>query len=115
MNNVNFDWTISVGNILTATLVIGGWFYAFFQLKGDVRIIKHDMKTLDFRQGIVQSSLEQLTNILTKVAVQEERFNSFEHRMEVSEKDIRDLQHGKGFVAESLTGEYTKHGKVSKL
>lgn len=112
MSGIQFDWTISIGNILTAAAVVGGWLYAFFQLKGDVRIIKHDMKTLDFRQGIVQSSLTQLTEILTKVAVQEERFNSFEHRIEVSEADIRDLQNGVGFKTENVSGEYTRHGKV---
>lgn len=114
MTGISFDWTISVGNIGTAVLVIGGWFYAFFQLKGDVRVIKHDMKTLDAKQTIYNESVTQLTSILTRVAVQDERFNSLEHRVEVSEADIRDIQHGKGFVSEAIAGEYTRHGKISK-
>lgn len=112
MNGISFDWTISVGNIGTAILVIGGWFYAFFQLKGDVRIIKHDQKSTDTKIDTISASLTALTSILTRVAVQDERLNSFEHRIETAEADVRDLQHGKGFVSEELRGEYTRHAKV---
>ena len=110
---VQFDWTISIANILTAAFVIGGWFYAFFQLKSDVRIVKHDMKNIMLRQELHSESLTQLTQILTKVAVQEERFNHLERRIEASETDIRDIQNGVGFRSENISGEYTRHGKIT--
>lgn len=110
---IAFDWTISIGNIGAAIVVMGGWLYAFFQLKSDVRLVKHDMKSIMFRQDIQNESLTQLTALLTKVAVQEERFNSVEHRIETAENDIRELQHGKGYVIQEVSGEYTRQGKVS--
>lgn len=110
-----FDWTISVGNLITAGVVVGGWFYAFFQLKGDVRIVRHDMATIKQRQEGFNEALSQLTAILTKVAVQEERFASQEHRIEVCEQDVRDLQSGIGFKEREVSGEYMKRGKVSKI
>lgn len=100
-----FDWTISVGNLLTAGLVIGGWFYAFFQLKGDVRVVRHDMSTIKQRQEGFNESLSQLTAILTKLAVQEERLSGMQ-------EDIRDLRKGKGWITEEITGEYSRHGKL---
>lgn len=107
-----FDWTVSVGNLLSAAIVIGGWFYAFFKLQGDVRIIKHDQKQTDTKVNLINDNINTLTSILTKVAVQEERFISFGHRIEVSEQDIRDLQNGIGFKTERMTGEYSRHGKI---
>src|SRR4051812_36496154 len=102
MSGIVFDWTISIGNIGTAILVIGGWFYAFFQLKGDVRFIKFKQQNTDLKIDTISASLTALTSILTRVAVQDERLNAFDHRIEVAETDIRDLQHGKGFVSEEL-------------
>jgi len=109
-----FDWSISVANLLAMGTIIVTCILAFQNLKSEVRIVKHDQKATDFKINIVTESLTQLTSILTRVAVQDERFNSFEHRIEVNEEDIRDLQNGVGFKTEKITGEYLKQGRVSK-
>lgn len=112
MNAISFDWSISIGHVFTAIIFIGGWIIAFTKLQGEVRIVKHDMKNIIYRQELMTETIRVVGEILTKVAVQDERFNSLEHRVESNEDDIRDMQHGKGFVSEELRGEYTRHGKV---
>src|SRR5882672_941380 len=107
----SFDWTISVANLLAMGGVILTCILAFQNLKSEVRIVKHDQKATDFKINLMSESLTQLTSILTRVAVQDERFNSFEHRIEVNEEDIRDLQNGVGFKEREVSGEYMKRGK----
>lgn len=107
----SFDWTISVGNLLTAACVIGGWFYAFFQLKGDVRIIRHDQQNIGLQVSNMNESFKQVSSILTKVAVQEERFNSQRRSIENAELAINELRHGRGFVAD---GEWSRTGRHEK-
>lgn len=110
-----FDWTISVANLLTIGGLVVTCIFAFTSLKAEVRIVKHDQKATDFKINLMSESLTQLTSILTRVAVQDERFNSFDHRVETCEEDIRDLQNGVGFKTEAIAGEYTRRGKVTNL
>lgn len=108
---IQFDWSISIGNILSAAIVIGGWFYAFFQLKSDVRIVRHDMKNVMLRQEFLGDSFNQISTVLQTIAVQDEKFKSVHHRLDTIDDDIRDIQRGEGFKKE-VSGEYTRHGKV---
>lgn len=85
------DWSVSVGNILTMITIVAGSLAAFFSVKSDVRVIKHDMNNLAQRQEIVSESLAQITTILVTLAGQEERIKGLEN-------DFRDLRHGKGFI-----------------
>ena len=113
---ITFDWTISIGQIAMAIVFVGGWVIAFIKLQGrtetEFRIIKHDIKSIMQRQENLGESFSSLTSILTKVAVQDERLNSFDHRIDNVEQDIRDMQRGIGFKEREITGEYSRHGKI---
>ena len=74
---------------LVAYLVVAAIFIAM--LKADIKILRHDMKNLSVRQDALNEGFTQLTQILTKMAVQEMRINGIED-------DIRELRHGQGFI-----------------
>jgi len=60
-------------------------------MKADIRIIRHDMKIIQLRQDALNEAFKQLTEVLTRVAVQDNRILRIEN-------DIRELRHGKGYI-----------------
>lgn len=68
-------------------------------IKADIRIIRVQMSGITENLKVLNSSLGKLSDILTKVAVQDTRIGGIE-------EDIRELKHGKGFV--SLNGEWPR-------
>lgn len=85
------DWTISVGNLLQMIAMIGGGVLVFFQLRTDVRVVKHDIANVKERQDILNEAFTQLGTVLTQVAVQDERLNQLS-------RQIDELRHGDGYV-----------------
>lgn len=86
------DWTVSVGNLLQMLAMLGGGMWIFFQLRADVRVLKHDVGNVRERQNILNEAFTQLGSVLTKVAVQDERLNAIA-------QDINELRHGQGFIS----------------
>lgn len=66
---------------------------AFFviMLKADIRIIRHDLSNLKIRQDALNEAFQQLTTVLSQVAVQSQRLTAIE-------EDIRELRHGNGYI-----------------
>lgn len=60
-------------------------------LKADIRILRHDMATMKLRQDAINDSFKMLTDVLTKVAVQDTRINAIE-------SSVNELRHNKGFI-----------------
>jgi hypothetical protein len=85
------DWTINLGHILTIIVLVTGGAGVFYALRTDVVVIKNDMSALKSRQDALGEAFTQLGNILTKVAVQDERLNQMS-------KTIDEMRHGQGFV-----------------
>lgn len=89
------DWVLpflTADNIIKVIAIFGSIisFVVFIhskltQLSSDVSQIKEHQKTL-------MDSLNQINNILTKIAVQDTRLNMLE-------KDIDELRHGQGFIS----------------
>lgn len=101
--------TLDTGTTLQIVQVIMylvGVVYFVAMIKADIRVVRHDMAALKSRQDILNDAFMQLTTILTKVAVQDQRIAGIE-------EDIREIKHGKGFVT-ALAGEYTARGKVER-
>jgi DNA repair ATPase RecN len=85
------DYTISIGNILTIVTIIGSVFALVYNMKGDIGLIKNDVFHLQKSQEALAEAFAQLGKILTQVAVQDNRLNMMEKRLD-------ELSHGKGFV-----------------
>ena len=62
-----------------------------YNMKGDITIVKHDIHYLQQSHKALTEAFTQLGKVLTQVAVQDQRMNMVEKRLD-------ELSHGKGFV-----------------
>lgn len=91
----SFDWTINVNTLVAVLGFIVTAFTVFASLKGDVRVLKHDVSMVREQQKIINEAFSQLGKILTQVAVQDTRLS-------MMEKNIDELRHGQGFVRQTI-------------
>lgn len=85
------EYTISIGNILTLVGVIGSTTALLYTMKGDITIVKHDVHYLQEGLKALTEAFTQLGKVLTQVAVQDNRINMIEKRLD-------ELAHGSGFI-----------------
>lgn len=85
------EYTISVGNIVTILSVIGSVMALIYNMKGDIGIVKHDIHYLQESHRSLTEAFNQLGKVLTQVAVQDQRLNMMEKRVD-------ELAHGDGIV-----------------
>lgn len=85
------DWSISLGNILTIISVVGAATTFIWTMRGDINIVKNDIRYLQDSQKALTEAFSQLGKILTSVAVQDARINMIEKKMD-------ELAHGQGYV-----------------
>ena len=88
---MGITWNISVGDIVLVLTMMGGVAAMFFGVKSDVRIVKHDLHSLNDKVSMMGEAWIRMGDVLTKVAVQDERLNRVE-------EDMRELRHGEGMV-----------------
>lgn len=86
------DYTVSVGNILTILSVIGSVIALVYNTKNDISILKRDIDYLQDSHKALTEAFNQLGKVLTQVAVQDQRINMLEKRVD-------EIAHGKGFVS----------------
>lgn len=87
------DFSVSLGNILTILSVVGSVMALLYNMKGDISIVKHDIHYLQESHRALSEAFSQLGKVLTQVAVQDNRLNMIE-------KKIDELAHGKGMVVD---------------
>ncbi len=87
------DWTVNVGHLITVFTMLGGVMAIFWGLRSDVRILRNDFKHIEKRQDSLDSALKQLGTILAQLASQNTR-------LDLMQKQMDELRHGKGFVRE---------------
>lgn len=85
------DWTINIGHIFTIATLVVGISSIFFGLRTDIKILRVNFKHLEGRQTSLDEAFKQLGTILTQLALQN-------NRMDMMQKHIDELRHGKGFV-----------------
>lgn len=69
-----FDWTISIGNLLTVASVVGGVLIAFGLTKGQII-------NLAERLQMLEHELHRLTDILIQQGRQDERLTAMDARL----------------------------------
>ena len=87
------EYSISVGNILTILGVVGSTMALLYNMKGDIVVVKHDIHYLQESHKALTEAFTSLGKVLTQVAVQDNRINMVEKRVD-------ELSHGEGFVHE---------------
>ncbi len=85
------DYSVSIGNILTILSVVGSVTAFMWTMRGDINIVKNDIKHLEESQKALSEAFSQLGKILTSVAVQDQRITMVEKRVD-------ELAHGHGYV-----------------
>lgn len=86
-----FDWIPLVGPVLQVIIMSATVMAIFFGLRGEVRVLRHDVRHLESRFDQLAESFKQIGAVLTQVAVQDTRLSMIE-------KHIDEMRHGKGFV-----------------
>lgn len=77
--------------LLKLAIAAGGVFSFVLYLKSEITSLRSDVTQIKEHQKMLMEAITQLNVILTKIAVQEARLNMIE-------KDIDELRHGKGWV-----------------
>lgn len=85
------DWTVSIGNLITVFMVAGSTIALLYSMKGDISIVKHDIHYLQESHKALTEAFAQLGKVLTQVAVQDQRINMLEKRVD-------EIAHGDGLV-----------------
>lgn len=86
-----FEFTITLGNVLTIISVVGAVMTFIWTMRGDINIVKNDIRYLQESQKALTEAFSQLGKILTSVAVQDARISMIEKKMD-------ELAHGHGYV-----------------
>jgi hypothetical protein len=91
-----FDYSISIGNLLTTFTVVSSIIALLYSMKGDISIVKHDIRYLQSSHKSLTEAFTQLGKVLTQVAVQDQRINMMEKRVD-------ELAHGEGIVIKHVS------------
>ena len=76
---------------MTIISVVGAATTFIWTMRGDINIVKNDIRYLQESQKALTEAFSQLGKILTSVAVQDARINMIE-------KEMDELAHGHGYV-----------------
>ena len=85
------EYAISLGNIITILAVVGSVFTFIWTMKSDILTIRIDVSYLQDSLKTLTETFSQLGKILTQIAVQDQRINMVEKRVD-------EIAHGKGLV-----------------
>lgn len=85
------EYSVSLGNILTIFATVGSVMAFMYTMRGDIWVVKNDIKHLEESQKSLAEAFSQLGKILTAVAVQDARLSMIERK-------IDELAHGRGYV-----------------
>lgn len=78
------DPTITIGNILEVSAIVGGGFWFLIKSGNKLTILANDVNYL-------KAKMNSVSDLLTSRAV-------IETRLAAAEQDIRELRHGDGFI-----------------
>lgn len=88
------DYTINIGHIMQIVVILGGGASALVVMRSTVINLKDDMTDM-------KAEIKKVGEVLITLAVTTKRLDNVE-------EDIRDMKHGRGFIANRLSsnGEY---------
>jgi len=93
-----FEPTVRVGDVLTLLALVVGGFGFLWAMRSDLRMLSKDVR-------LHSEKIEKLEAIVTKQAVQDQRLNDLDRRIE-------ELRHGRGFVQRDIDGLWGVAGKA---
>ncbi len=85
------DWTVRPGDFLGPVVALVTVIGAYFRLRGDVRVLRHDMGNMQTTIALMSDTLKSNSETMAKIAVQDNRLLHLE-------EDIREMRLGHGFI-----------------
>jgi hypothetical protein len=92
---------VRVGDIVTLIVFLLGGLGFVWSMRGDLKMLARDITT----HG---QKIEKLEVIITEQAVQNQRIEDLDRRIE-------ELRHGRGFIQRDTNGLYGTYGKVQEI
>lgn len=102
---------ISIGSMAAQTVIFGLGVYAIIiRNEANLKSVKSDMKEMkdSAKEEIseIKDFMKEIKDTVTKVAVQDVRLDNMDRRMNSVDRQIDDLRRGRGYIRETLDGEY---------
>lgn len=85
------DWTLNIGTLVQIGVVIGGIFAFVYSVKGDVKVVKSSITS-------IQEELKELRKVLTTQVDHDGRLRRAEDDIRELRSELKELRHGEGFV-----------------
>ena len=98
---MSIDPSIRAGDILTLLLVGIGGLGFLWSMRGELKMLAKDVR-------MHSQKIENLQTVITTLAVQNQRMNDLDRRIE-------ELRHGRGFIKADINGVYERDGKTQPL
>jgi prefoldin subunit 5 len=70
---MQIDWSISLGSIIQIASILGGGFLVLVTMRNTVTVLQRDV-------GSIQSEIKKMGDVLTKMAVAENRLDNTDTR-----------------------------------
>lgn len=102
---------ISVASMAAQTVIFGLGVYAIIiRNESNLKSVKDEMTSMkkDSKEEIseIKEFMKEIKDTVTKVAVQDARLDNMDRRMNSVDRQIDDLRRGRGYIRETLDGEY---------
>lgn len=85
------DWSITLGNMIEIVVIAVGGIVFAVRMQGRVDLLALEVTHVKDQLKLMAQSFDQVSDVLTKVALQDQRIVNLERRLE-------ELAHGEGFV-----------------
>lgn len=83
-----FDWHVSIGTIIEVVTILAGGLFFLYGMKSRIDLMSVELIAL-------KAAIAKLSDILTKLAVQDQRLLNIEN-------DIQEMRHGIGFIVKPV-------------
>ena len=101
---MTFDWSITLGAVLNAGVLLVGFVVAFTRIGGRIDL-------LALRLGAVEEAVNSARKTDSRIATIEERLSNHVTMLTTAQRDISDLRRGDGFIRNhsrtGIDGQYS--------
>ena len=91
---MTIDWTVSIGNLLTIGGVLSLFVGSYFVIRNEVAKLQWDGSSISNRLGNIETEMRSLSQVLIKMAVQDERLVGHGQRINKLEESVKTLERG---------------------
>lgn len=78
---MTFEWTITLGNLLSIIGFFAAGFTVFYGMRSDIRMLDQRIGTVEGDLTKIDESLKQIVKIFVEMARQDERMSAMDRRM----------------------------------